>query len=92
MTTTPAPEPTSVTTSPVTPVAAPAGSMVSHAVHWLETHVVPALKTVDATAERIITEAQKLEAMVEAADPALAPQLTASAAVLRDIATELAAL
>jgi hypothetical protein len=93
MTTTPAPEPTPVTPAAPASPAPPAGANpVTRAVHWLESHVVPALKSVDAAAERVISEAQKLEAVVEAADPALASQLTASAAALREIAADLAAL
>jgi len=94
MTTTPAPGPTPAPPAPAPAPAnpAPVAGLATRAVHWLESHVVPALKSVDATAERIISEAQRLEALVEAADPALGPQLAASAAVLRDIAAELAAL
>lgn len=94
MTTTPAPEPTPAPVSPVTIPAPPAATanFLSRAFHALEAHVVPALKTVDASAEKLITEALRLEAVVQTADPALASQLAASAAVLRDIAAALAAL
>ena len=91
MTTTPAPEPT-----PSAPVATtspgPTANPVSKAVHWLETHVLPSLKAVDGYAEQLIGEALKIEAAVQAIDPVIGSQLSASATVLREVAEGLKAL
>ena len=78
-------------TATVAVAATPPGA-VTKAVHWLELHVLPDLKEADSYAERLISEAQKIEAVIEAGDPAIGTQLSASAAVLRDIAEALKAL
>lgn len=82
--------------APATPAAVPApppaGNFLDRALRAVESHLVPALKTAEASAERIISEAQKIEAVIEASDPAIGTQLASSAAVLREIAAALAAL
>lgn len=85
--------------SDTTTVPAQAGGPVTKAVNWLKAHVaqieqdvLPALKQAEGLAGQIVAEAQKLEAAVSAADPAIGSQLTASASILRDIAEALKAL
>jgi hypothetical protein len=73
----------------------PPGSPLTRAVHWLEgvaAQVVPAFRAVEANSGKILSEVEKIAAVVEAADPAIASQVKASLAVIEEAATVLAAL
>lgn len=83
-------------TTPTPAPAAGSSSVIERVRQAIEQHIVPAVRKakaeaekLDAAAETLVSEAIKLETVIQTADPALAKQLETSAAVIRDIAAVL---